>query len=231
MEAIILAGGFGTRLKGVIGEIPKCMATVCGKPFLYYLLKYLAKQNCTKLTLSLGYKSEIVTEWLLNQNFGYLIDYVIEQAPLGTGGGIQLALKKAKENNIVVINGDTFFDVDLITFMLFHTKKNAEISLALNKMIDFDRYGIVNTDEESNSILEFEEKKYQKEGFINGGVYIINKEKFLLRNLPSVFSFEKEYLQKYAAENNFFGYKTKNYFIDIGIPEDYNKAQTDFKYM
>ncbi len=228
MECIILAGGLGTRLQNVIGDIPKCMAPVNNKPFLAYLFNYLATQNCKKIILSLGYKYESILEWLQTQNTVFKIEYVIEKEPLGTGGGIQLALNKTVTDNICVLNGDTYFGIPLNELLHFHITCNAETTLALKQMVDFDRYGVVKMNN-FNIIQSFEEKQYKESGLINGGIYIINKNEFLKKNLPEKFSFEKDYLEKYVHENRFHGYVSNSYFIDIGVPTDYNKAQIDFK--
>jgi D-glycero-alpha-D-manno-heptose 1-phosphate guanylyltransferase len=226
MEAIILAGGLGTRLQGVIGNHPKCMAPVNGKPFLSYVLDYLDRQKCTRVILSLGYKYNVVIEWLEQQDLFFELDYVVENEPLGTGGGIQAAIEEADAENVAVVNGDTMFLVDLQAQLKFHTEKNAATTLALKKMHKFDRYGIVNTDKKG-VITSFEEKQYREEGLINGGIYVINKEAFLAKKLPERFSFEKEYLEQFTKEKKFYGFESEGYFIDIGVPDDYNRAQEE----
>lgn len=228
MECIVLAGGLGTRLRNTIGDYPKCMAEVNGKPFLQYLFDYLQAQGCTSVILSLGYKHEIITEWLQSRNYNFKTEHVIEEEPLGTGGGIQLAIKAASQNDIAVLNGDTMFNIDLQQQFRFHREHHAETTLALKRMHHFERYGVVNVDA-AGRVTSFEEKRRRDEGDINGGVYVINKTAFLQRNLPEKFSFENDYLAKYVAEGKFFGYISDSYFIDIGIPEDYQKAQSDFK--
>lgn len=228
MECIILAGGQGTRLQGVIGEYPKCMAPVNEQPFLHYLFEYLSEQKCTRVVISLGYKHEIVTAWLATQSLPFEIDYVVETQPLGTGGGMALALSNAKEEDVVVLNGDTVFQVDLKALINFHKERNAVTTLALKHMQHFERYGVVNIDEQ-NIITAFEEKRYRDEGLINGGVYAIDKKSFFDRQHSEKFSFEKEYLEKFVGEKQFFGYESNGYFMDIGIPEDYSQVQHDFK--
>lgn len=228
MEVIVLAGGLGTRLQGVIGEYPKCMAAVNGKPFLSYIFDYLGRQQVTRVILSLGYKHEVVTEWLEKQELPFVVDYVVEHHPLGTGGGIRLAMEEAVADNVFVINGDTMFMVNLNTQMEFHRFCRSATTLALKKMQDFDRYGIVNTNM-TRVITSFEEKQARESGLINGGVYVINARAFHAKHLPEKFSFEKEYLETYCGEERFYGYVADDYFIDIGIPEDYARAQEDFK--
>lgn len=225
-EAIILAGGLGTRLREAVPDLPKCMAPVAGKPFLSYVIDHLRMQGIERFIFSLGYKWGVIEEYL--QKEYPTLDYtsVIEEEPLGTGGAIHLALQKSFSENIVVANGDTLFKIKLEEVAALHEAQNADCTLALKPMHNFDRYGAVEINEESK-ILSFKEKQFYQEGLINGGVYLLNKKKFLNHSFSEKFSFEKDYLEKYCKEGNFFGSVQEGYFIDIGIPEDYNKAQID----
>ncbi len=229
MECIVLAGGLGTRLQGVIGDAPKCMAPVNSQPFLYYIFKYLEAQKCNRVVLALGYKYKVVLDWLKDQQLPFEVDYTIEHTQLGTGGGISLAMWRVKEDNVFVLNGDTMFSIDLHMLADFHKSKNAETTLALKGMQNFERYGVVGTDDSTGCITSFEEKKFYANGWINGGIYLINKNKLAERNLPIKYSFEKDYLEACVQEGKFFGFKRADYFIDIGVPADYEKAQEDFK--
>jgi D-glycero-alpha-D-manno-heptose 1-phosphate guanylyltransferase len=222
-----LAGGLGTRLQSTIGAMPKCMATIAGQPFLYHIFQYLNTQNCSRAILSLGYKHEMVENWLIATDWEFEIEIVIEKEPLGTGGGIALAMQKVTEENVFVLNGDTMFRVDLNAMLAFHLARKSCTSLALKSMNNFERYGVVEINE-THCVQYFQEKKYYSEGFINGGIYIINKKYFNKQNLPLKFSFEKDYLEKLVVDKFFYGFKSEGYFIDIGVPEDYAKAQIDF---
>ena len=226
-QAIILAGGLGTRLRSAISGVPKCMAPVAGKPFLHYVIDYLQQQGVKKFIFALGYMSEIIEEFLKINYTNLQYQVVIEQEPLGTGGAIQLACSKATEEDILILNGDTFFKVDVLSVFKLHLQQHAACTVCLKAMQQFDRYGVVELDENS-TITSFKEKQFYHQGLINGGVYVINSHQFLTKNLPQKFSFEKDYLEKYVSEGNFTGIEQKAYFIDIGIPEDYNKAQEDF---
>lgn len=230
MEAIILAGGLGTRLRSVISEVPKCMAPVAGKPFLWYLLKFLTKYDINRVILSVGYLREVIFKWIdrVKEEFPYEIDYAIEELPLGTGGGIKLGLTKTMTNNVIVLNGDTFFDVNLDKLMEFHFLHPSSITLSLKPMQNFDRYGRVIVDNVNHQIIKFEEKKYCKDGLINGGVYVINKCEPIFENLPEKFSFETTVLESQCKFGNLFGIIQNGYFIDIGIPEDFYKADMYF---
>lgn len=224
--AIILAGGFGTRLRAVVGDLPKVLAPVAGRPFLSYLIDNLRMQGIHRFVFSLGEKAGRVAHYLKEQYPTLNYTTVTEDEPLGTGGGIRLALQKTKEENILVVNGDTLFEVDVAALFAQHIRRHAECTLALKPMKNVDRYGAVQLDEE-NRILFFEEKNFTEEGLINGGVVLLNKEKFFRRSFPLKFSFERDYLETYAGEGKFFGSVQDGYFIDIGIPADYAKAQQD----
>ncbi len=227
MEVIILAGGLGTRLRSEVSDRPKCMAEINSKPFLYYWLKYLERFDIKKIILSLGYMSSGVESWVEDnhKNFNFLIDFVVEQQPLGTGGAIRFALNKTTQKNVLILNGDSFFMMDLENFCNKHKQKKASISLALKEMESFDRYGSVVIDE-NEKVTTFKEKTFCSKGLINAGIYMINKEKVALNNYPEKFSFEKDILQQ---SKDIFGFVCQGYFIDIGIPDDYHRAQKDFK--
>lgn len=230
MEVIILAGGLGTRLRSVVSEVPKCMAPVAGKPFLWYLLKYLSRYKVDRVILSVGYLREVIFKWIeeMKEVFPFEIDYAVEEEPLGTGGGIKLALDKATDERVLVLNGDTFFDVDLMQLYDAHMIGGKAITLALKPMRNFDRYGSVNMEPHTGTILSFNEKKYCKEGLINGGVYIISKSAPIFEGLGEKFSFETDVLEPQCSKHELLGIVQNGYFIDIGIPEDYQRAQSLF---
>jgi len=225
-EAVILAGGLGTRLRSVVSDLPKCLAPVNGKPFLSYIISYLQLQGIRRFVFALGYKSEAFESSLreLLPDGNYRLS--IEPKPLGTGGAIQLAGRLVEEENVLIANGDTLFEVDLRQMTDFHFKKGAECTLALKPMRNFSRYGIVELNDDS-SIGRFVEKKPQTEGLINGGVYILHMLSLLRKGFPEEFSFEKDYLEKYYIEKKIFGFAADKYFIDIGVPEDYDRAQIE----
>ena len=234
MEVIILAGGLGTRLRSEVKDVPKCMAPVAGKPFLWYLLKDLTSYaEVNRVILSVGYLREVIFEWIDNvkNEFSFEFVYAIEEQPLGTGGGIKLALSKSLTNDVVVRNGDTFFAVNLRELMEAHRLYPSAVTLALKPMQDFERYGRVIIDEVDNRIVEFKEKEYCKEGLINGGVYVINKLEPIFEGLPEKFSFETAVLEPQCKVGKLFGVVQEGYFIDIGIPEDYKRADNELFYM
>ncbi|MGC3977166.1 MAG: nucleotidyltransferase family protein [Paludibacteraceae bacterium] len=226
-EAIILAGGFGTRLKHIVSDVPKPMAPINGEPFLSVLLERLQSAGVERVILSTGYMHDKIEEFYGNMFKKLSLVYSQENIPLGTGGAILEGLKKAQAENVLVLNGDTLFDIDFSILQAFHSEKKTVISVALREIEDVSRYGAVNIDDE-NRIREFSEKnQLQGKGFINGGIYLINKLWFTGLDLPKQFSFEKEVLEKQYTTNQFYGLGFNAYFIDIGVPEDYFRAQKE----
>lgn len=222
MDAIILAGGLGTRLRPAVSDIPKSMAPVAGKPFLSYLLDWLTGRGIDNVILSVGYLREHIFKWIEKHGAEYPFKFLFaeESTPLGTGGGIRLALSKTSSDKVLVINGDTFFDADVSAL----ASTDAAVTLALKPMKDFSRYGSVQLDAEGN-VTGFAEKRYLEEGLINGGIYVVDKTKLDLRNYPTRFSFEKDVLEPLAGNGKLRGVICDGYFIDIGIPSDYTKAE------
>lgn len=227
-EAIILAGGLGTRLQKVVGDLPKPMADINGKPFLAYLLNFLIEQGIEKAILSVGYKHEVIKSYFKDRYKSLKIEYSIETEPLGTGGGIKKAVGLSGSETVFVLNGDTFFNISLKKLLQFHHANRSDITIALKPMRQFDRYGSVNINEE-NRITGFEEKQYKDFGAINAGVYVLNKSLFDEMQLPEKFSFETDVLKRHHASHRFYGMEFDGYFIDIGLPEDYQKARDELR--
>ncbi len=228
-EAIILAGGLGTRLRSVIPDLPKCMAPVNGQPFLYYVVSHLQKEGITDFVFSLGYKSESIIDYIENHSEKLAINnyqFSIEQEPLGTGGAIQLAIENTSGENIIIVNGDTLFSIDVSALSTFHLQHDADCTLCLKPMKNFDRYGVVVLNRD-HSINSFKEKQFYQSGLINGGVYALNTARFKKEPFPEKFSFEKDYLEKFVGKRKCYGIEQDKYFIDIGIPEDYKRAQEE----
>ena len=225
--AIILAGGLGTRLRSVINDLPKPMAPVNGNPFLHYIFQYLVREGVKHVVLSVGYKHEAIKEFFGDAYMGIKIQYSVEEEPLGTGGGIKQAFDLI-DGPAYVLNGDTFFGVNLWALNEFYFDTKSDIALAIKPLENFDRYGTVQMDA-TNRLTKFEEKKFVEKGLINGGIYFFDKQLWNKVDVAQKFSFEKDVLEKYVADLRFSGDVFNGYFIDIGIPEDYNKAQHDFK--
>ena len=229
-EAIILAGGFGTRLQTVVSDVPKPMAPVNRLPFLNYVFQYLKFFGIQKVILSTGYLSDKIISYYGQQYLGIEILYTKEETPLGTGGGIRLAMEQCQSKDVLVLNGDSFFDVNLNEYFIHHDKLKAQCSLALRKVDNASRYGTISLGF-SNKIDSFKEKDGQEiPGLINGGVYILNRELYLNETKSnSAFSIEKDFFETKIQQMNICGFEFSGYFIDIGIPDDYHRAQIDFK--
>lgn len=225
MQAIVLAGGFGTRLHTVISDVPKPMAPIGDRPFLALLLEYLEKAGFEDVVLSVGYLYDKIIDYFGSQ-FGALnIRYAVEEYPLGTGGGICRALQLIGFGEVFVLNGDSFLSLDYLGMVAFHRACQADITLALMPVNDTSRYGNVRVVE--NRIVCFEEKGCAGPGLINAGVYLINHSIIESQKFPEIFSFERDFLAVEHEEIGLYGYISDTFFIDIGVPEDYQRAQTE----
>ncbi|RJQ55214.1 MAG: hypothetical protein C4526_04005 [Nitrospiraceae bacterium] len=219
MKAIILAGGFGMRLREVIKDIPKPMAPVDGRPFLEYLVLQLAGRGVDEIIMSVGYKGDVIRACFGNgERWGIRISYSEEKEPLGTGGALKKAAGSADDGRFVVMNGDSFLNIDMDEFMNFHSKKNASATIALVQTGNAGRYGRVETDG-AGAVVNFSEKGNGVEGYVNGGIYIFERD--IIRHVPDgKVSLEEDVLPRFSG-NGLYGMPTNGFFIDIGIPEDY----------
>jgi D-glycero-alpha-D-manno-heptose 1-phosphate guanylyltransferase len=228
--AVILAGGFGTRLQSVVRDVPKPMAPVNGTPFLTFQLRFLKHYGIQKVIMAVGYLADVIIAHYGSSFEGIAIHYVHEHSPLGTGGGIRFALDKCEEDDVLVLNGDSFFDIDLNKFVTLHDENLVAASLALRKVDDASRFGTIEL-ASGCRISGFREKDgAAKPGLINGGIYVLNKNIFM-QNTPAEgkFSIEKDFFEKQASRMPLCGFEFDGFFIDIGVPEDYKKAQHDFE--
>ncbi len=230
MKAIILAGGFGTRLQAVVPDLPKPMAPIGDKPFLVYLLRYLKKQGVTNVIFSVFYLKESIMSYFGDEFEGVRVDYVIEPEALGTGGAIAYALSALSFTEpVFVLNGDTFVKLNYRDMYNQHQDSATRITFALREVQECSRYGKVVTDAEH--IIAFQEKGETGRGYINAGVYVMNSDLFHAYPVPHKFSFEQEFIFPYLKSLRPHYFKAKDYFIDIGIPEDYTRAQRDLPMM
>lgn len=226
MQAIILVGGLGTRLRSVLHDVPKPMAPINAKPFLAYLLDYLQGQGVTKVIFSVHYLREKIQAYFHDRYLNIDIDYAVEADPLGTGGAILNALSTNQSHEpIFIINGDTFVKVDYKAMYERHLQQNSAMSMALRVVDDCSRYGKVVV--EQNIVTEFKEKGESGQGYINAGVYLIDPELFKSFEMPTQFSLEKDFLLPYLSRLQPHAFIANDYFIDIGIPEDYARAQAE----
>jgi D-glycero-alpha-D-manno-heptose 1-phosphate guanylyltransferase len=229
-EAVVLAGGFGIRLRKVVSDLPKPMAPVNGKPFLHYILKHLQQAGITHIVLSVGYLAEKIESYFGNSYESVQISYCYEREPMGTGGGIRMAIEMCSSQDVLALNGDSFFDVPIVDYAVQHLNSRADASLALREVEDGSRYGTIQLDK--NRIAAFREKstEYKGPALINGGVYILKRDTYL-QSTPSqkAFSIEYDFFAKQAGILHLNAYISNGYFIDIGIPEDYLLAQQEMR--
>ncbi len=226
-EAIILAGGFGTRLRSMVSDVPKPMAPVAGRPFLTYVLDRLGRQGYSHVVLATGYLHEKVEEFFKNDYQGITVDYARELSPLGTGGAMINALQHCHEEYVTVLNGDTLFDINHERLCRFAEEKESPLAIVLRQVEDAGRYGSVEIDNEGR-ITAFKEKNAEAgSGLINGGIYRVKRSLFDGYTVGKQFSFEKELMQQRYRDERYYAYADGAYFIDIGIPEDYSRAQKE----
>ncbi len=224
-EAIILAGGLGTRLRSAVPDLPKCLAPVGGRPFIGYVTDYFRREGIERFIFALGYKSAHFDTFFRTEfpHGNYAVS--LEAEPLGTGGAIRQACDHVEGKTVLILNGDTFFRIGLQDLTEFHAAKHAACTLCLKPMQDIDRFGVVELAADDR-VLRFREKQYYPAGLINGGVYALEKAALLHREWPKIFSFEKDYLEA-GREERLYGLVQDRYFIDIGIPEDYRRAHEE----
>ena len=226
MQAIILVGGLGLRLKSCLDNIPKALAEINGKPFLFWMFDYLKKQGITKIILATGHMSNKIESLIGNNWDGIEIIYSIESKPLGTGGAIKKALAQIDpKKGVFVFNGDTWLTIDLQSFAEAVKIADSKIGVALAKVNNSSRYGHVNL--KDDYIVKFLEKKMSSPGYINAGLYFLAKPFEISMPEFSRFSFEDSVLIAESSNSKLFGYKNTSNFIDIGIPEDYKRAQKE----
>ena len=229
MDVIILAGGLGTRLRSVI-DIPKPIAPINGKPFLTYLLDKCQKSKVKRVCLALGYGSDRVGQaiepYLPQYSFDVVKSYEIH--PLGTGGGILKGFNALNTEKALILNGDTVFDIDLNAFWDTSIRTHAEVSVATRWVEDTTRYGAVLFDQDR--IVHFGEKSTSGPGYINGGIYCVHRSIFTACDPDPQIPFSFEQVVKDALHDHIIlGQKFTGDFIDIGIPSEYERAQTYIK--
>ena len=228
VKAIILAGGKGTRLQGVVSDVPKPMAPIAGKPFLEYLILQLKSYSVRDIVLSVGYKKEdIISFFSTGLQWGVTITYAEETMPLGTGGAIRQALTSIQDQDVLVLNGDSYVHVDVARYMEWHRTKQCIASLVATSIENTDRYGTVELDRDER-IHNFTEKGERKgPGWINAGVYLFHRSVFNPIPASEFCSLEKEILPNLLGKG-LYGYKCTGEFIDIGTPESYHQAAAFF---
>jgi D-glycero-alpha-D-manno-heptose 1-phosphate guanylyltransferase len=227
-DTIILAGGEGKRLRSLVKDVPKPLAMVDGKPFLDILLAQLNECNCVnQLVLAVGYRAAAIIERYGNCSaYKFDIVFSIEEELLGTGGAIKKALVCTKTEDVLVMNGDSYAEVDIAGLIKAHRSNHAALTVVLTKVADTSRYGSVRVDTD-NRIVAFEEKRHTgKPGLINAGIYMLKRDIFNTVEQNKIISMEKELLPAFMRnfKNEICGYITNGKFIDIGVPETYKIA-------
>jgi len=225
MEAIVLAGGLGTRLASRLDGIPKAMAPVAGRPFLEILLRQLERSGCTRVLLSVGHLRGVIQDHFGAGFQGLALEYVVEDVPLGTGGANRKALEQANEKAVLVLNGDTFLDADYAAMLRFHQAQESALTIAVTRQADVARYGEVRVEE--RRVVGFEEKGRSGPGFINAGAYVVEKAIAWPSALGERFSFERDFLVPETARLAPAAFRVEGFFLDIGVPEDLDRAQTE----
>ncbi|MES2646370.1 MAG: sugar phosphate nucleotidyltransferase [Bacteroidota bacterium] len=226
--AILLAGGEGTRLKSVVHELPKCLAPVNGRAFIDYVIEHLLSQGIQKFVFALGIKANQVQQHVDSTWPALEKIYSVETSALGTGGAILKAAGNIEDTTALVLNADTLFKFDLGEACSFHHSSEAVCTLLLKSFEKTGRFGTVQINKDGY-ITAFREKESGAPGLINAGVYLLNLSAWMQNNWPPAFSFEKDFLQEKLDEVKIAGLVQDQYFIDIGIPEDYKKAQTELR--
>jgi D-glycero-alpha-D-manno-heptose 1-phosphate guanylyltransferase len=224
MEAIVLAGGLGTRLASRLNGVPKPMAPVAGRPFLEFLLTQLDRAGCTRALLSVGHLHSVIESHFGNSFLGLRLDYIIEDVPLGTGGAIRKALPRASEKSVLVLNGDTFLKADYAAMMRFHAAEAAALTIAVTHQPDVARYGGVTV--KDGRIVSFQEKGQHAPGLINAGAYVLDRNMQWPKALAEKFSFETDFLVPEISRLAPAAFEVNGFFLDIGVPEDLDRAQT-----
>jgi len=223
-EAIVLAGGFGTRLSQVVTAVPKPMAPIRGRPFLEILLALLGSRNVRRVVLALGYKAEIIRRHFGDEFAGMPLDYVIEDTPLGTGGAIRLAMTRCAYDHVFVFNGDTYLDLEFESVEQHWQRERVPIIVG-REVPCAARYGRLTV--HRDRVTGFAEKGISGPGVINAGCYVLNRGQLDSFALNTPFSMERDYLAKAVAHERFDLFMSRGQFIDIGVPEDLERAQRE----
>ncbi len=229
MQAILLAGGLGTRLRSVVSDRPKPMALIEGRPFMEYVVHELSRHGITHIIFAVGYKGSMVEEYFGDgSSFGVTVSYAYEETLLGTAGAIKNAGKFITEDTFYVLNADTFYQIDYGRLTSLRQEKNLDMALVLREVPDVSRYGEAVL--QDGILTGFNEKSEEsRQGTINGGIYLMKKE--LLAEIPEgKVSLENEMIPKWMQQGKRLGgFVNDGYFIDIGIPEVYFQFQEDVR--
>lgn len=227
LEAIVLAGGFGTRLRQVVPDLPKPMAPIGDRPFLEILLASLSSKGFGRVVLSLGFMADTIVRQFGRRFSGMELVYEIETTPLGTGGAVRQALRHALADHVFVFNGDTYLDLEIAEVEAYWQAHQVPIIVA-REVSDSARYGRLNVID--RRIDGFAEKGIAGPGLINAGCYVLPASILDGYRFGNAFSFETDFLSKVVGERRIDVFVTRGQFIDIGVPDDYERAQTELSW-
>jgi D-glycero-alpha-D-manno-heptose 1-phosphate guanylyltransferase len=225
MKAVILCGGLGTRLGSLTKETPKPLLDVAGQAFIAHVLNGLTRAGIDELVLAVGFQWRKLQAFVGDNWNGIPVQYSVEAHPLGTGGAISAAMKNASLAEALVVNGDTLFDIDIPAFLKFTKEKDAQVCVALRQVEDCSRFGRVSLADDGE-LVTFGEKAEQGPGLINGGIYYLRLDA-LVEITSETFSFETDFLAQKHPRHTIYGLTFNAYFIDIGVPADLQRAQTE----
>ncbi len=227
-DAVLLAGGMGTRLESVSGGKPKPMVEVAGRPFIEYVLDVVRGAGCLRVVMAVSHRWQVMREHFGDAYKGLELCWSVETNPLGTGGAARFAFNSFRLERAFVVNADTLFLVDLRALEHRHWEERAQVTIALKHLEDVSRFGSVELDNDDR-VVAFREKGRHGPGLINGGIYVIERSVFDVRDFPLKFSIEYDLLQVETDRLRPIGMRSSGYFVDIGIPAELERAQRELK--
>ena len=223
IDALVLCGGLGKRLRATIGETQKVMAEVNSRPFLDIILEYIKKEGLRRVILCAGFQADKVKSYYQAKKTGLEIEFSVEKEPLGTGGAIKNTKSLVKSNPFFVFNGDSLCPVRLNDLLMFHNEHKALASVAISKVKDASDFGAISVDS-TGKITAFDEKQKKSAGYVNAGIYCFAKNIFDVMPQTKIFSIEKDFFPLLTGKS-FYGFETGEDFLDIGTPERYSQAK------
>jgi D-glycero-alpha-D-manno-heptose 1-phosphate guanylyltransferase len=229
MIAIILAGGKGTRLRSQVFDRPKPMADINGKPFLFYLLRNLSSLGFTQIIMSIGYLGHHIVEYFGDEFLGMNIIYEHEPTPMGTGGAAKLCVQHCGEDNVFILNGDSFFQFNPQDLMNLTRNYDCNVALASCLVKETHRYGSLTL--KDDLVTKFQEKSVSGKGIINTGIYYLKNNSLSSFKHNAPFSLEADFLAHEVRNQKVRATINEGYFIDIGTPEDYTRIKRDMNFI